>query len=402
MLNNYELRPLFEMNVIDFFNPKEPMTSKIIEMIFNYSNENEEFIVLKRFCETFLCPSGFDIRDISEPEIISERQGHIDIRITESEKYAIIIENKLKGAPFQRNQLARYIQQLRSEGFYDEQIYVVILPRYVNTVINKSVWRLPSDAMETTNANRHCRVSDGKLCWCDIPKRVFTKQEIKHCSKCELLEEVFIDRTKILHVDFSEWLIEVEHYVPRREINVRSAILQFADYLNGLYNNRINQKLNMKIVEFLRDKLELDITKSSWKKLNGQIDDVQELIDGLTTLRTEFSSDFIDKWYEQLFPKWNMLRNEPRKSFGILIKGMWFGCWWAEEADNHDSPIWGIYCDEGNPTPSQIKAAEKILAKCGLSNSVGDNQWMTWSNTIEGDKIADRLYTAAKELGYIK
>lgn len=401
MIKNSDLRPLYDMNVIDFFNPKEPITSKIIEMIFNYYNESE-FIVLKSFCKTFLNPLGFDVRDISEPIIISEKQGHIDVRISESEKYAIIIENKLKGAEFQRNQLARYIQILRNEGFEDEQIYVIILPRYKKININKSVWRLPPDVAKTTNYNRHCGTYDDKLCWCDIFSREYTPKEIKYCSSCRLLEESFAARTKILHIDFYEWLLGVENLIPKREINVRSAIVQFADYLNGLYNNRINQKLDMKIVDFLRDKLEVDVTKSSWKKLNDQIDEVQELIDGLTTLRTQISSDFIDKWYEQLLPKWSMLRNEPHKSFGILIKGMWFGCWWAEEADNHDSPIWGIFCDEGNPTSAKIKIAEKILSKCGLTNSVGDNQWMTWSNTIEGDKIADRLYTAAKDLGYLK
>lgn len=157
------------------------------------------------------------------------------------------------------------------------------------------------------------------------------------------------------------------------------------------------------ITDFLRDKLELGNSISDWKKLNNKIAEVEELEEGLRTLRMEMSSDLIDLWHENLLKKWPMLRNEPRKSFGILIQGMWFECWWAEESDDKDSPIWGVYCDSGNPTSRQVKIAQKIIDKSGLSNvEVSENQWMTWSNTIKGEQVADKFYTVAEELGYLK
>lgn len=245
---------------------------------------------------------------------------------------------------------------------------------------------------------------DDKLCWCDFPNIKLTKVESKHCKECiSHWKNEFAGRTQILHQDFTSWLIETENIISRRELNVRSAILQFADYLNGLYNTRLDQKLNEMITDFLRDKLELGSSVSDWKKLNSKIEEVKELEEGLKTLRTEMSSDLIDLWYENLLKKWPMLRNEPRKSFGILIQGMWFGCWWAEESDDKDSPIWGVYCDSGNPTTRQVKIAQKIIDNSGLSNiEVAENQWMTWTNTIKGEHIADKLYTTAKELGYLK
>lgn len=401
LIDASELRPLFDMNVIDFFNPKEPITSKMLEMVLSYHDCNG-YVILKSFSEHFLIPLGFDIHQILEPNILSEKQGHIDIRISEPGKYAIIIENKLKGAEFQRNQIARYIQTLRKEGFENEQIYVIILPNLINININQSVWRLPPD-YDANNGNRHCGLYEYS-CWCDFPNRIKTKKEKHHCSSCITnWKEEFSPRSIILHKELSEWMIEVEELIPRRELNVRSALLQLADYLNGLYNNRTNQKLNMMITNFLRDKLQLDTSQKSWKKLNTQIEEVEELLEGLSTLRMELSSDLIDKWYDNLRPKWNMLRNEPRKSFGILINGMWFGCWWAEESDNGDSPIWGIYCEDGNPTSKQTKVAEKILSRCGINIPMQMYKgWLVWDNTIQGDKVADRLYNAASELGYLK
>lgn len=402
MIQSCEFRPLFYLNLIDLLNPKEPTTSKMLERIFSYKND-DGYVVLQSFCHRFLETAGFDCLNIAEPVIIAERNGHIDIRITEEGKYAIIIENKLKGADFQRNQIARYIQTIKEEGYENEQIYIVILPQYENIRIRPSVWRLPSDYKSTTNANRRCGIYDDKLCWCDMPDIKLTKEQAKHCNTCitHWLNE-FADRTKILRQDFTAWLIDSENIIPRRELNVRSAILQFADYLNGLYNTRIDQKLNKMITDFLRDKLELGSSISDWKKLNNKIAEVAELEEGLKTLRIEMSSDLIDVWHEKLLKKWPMLRNEPRKSFGILIQGIWFGCWWAEESDDKDSPIWGVYCDSGTPTSRQVKMAQKIIDNSGLSNVVNESQWMTWSNTIKGDQIADKIYTVAKELGYLK
>lgn len=122
----------------------------------------------------------------------------------------------------------------------------------------------------------------------------------------------------------------------------------------------------------------------------------------MKALRLEMSSDLIDLWHERLLKKWRMLRNEPRKSFGVLIEGMWFGCWWAEEGDNKDYPIWGIKCAEGNPSERQVEIAREIISLSGFVYTVGDDQWMAYDNTTKGDVIADRLYTAAAESGYLK
>lgn len=402
MIQHCELRPLYDMNLLDFCNPKEPITSRMLAQILSY-HDKDGYVVFKSFCQVFLAECGFDCRNISEPEITSERNGHMDIRITETDKYAVVIENKLKGAYFQKNQLARYIQKLMDEGYGNDQIFIVILPQSKNIRINPSAWRLPPDHKSTTNSTRKCGTDNYKLCWCDFPQRSLSKEQKEHCKDCiKYWEETFAGQTKVLHDAFSEWLIDAESLVPKRELNVRSAIIQFADYLNGLYDTRINQKLNNMITIFLREKLELGASAADLKKLNTKISEIEELEEGLKKLRTEISSDLIDLWHDNLIEKWPTMIYEPRQFFVVLIKGMYIGCWWAEESDSKDSPIWGILCEEGIPTSRQIKIAEKIISYCGLHHEIDEDQWLVYDNTLEGEKIADKLYTAASELGYLK
>ncbi|MDR0722432.1 MAG: PD-(D/E)XK nuclease family protein [Treponema sp.] len=60
----------------------------------------------------------------------TKQDGRIDIFIQDS-KYAIIIENKINGAPDQPNQLARYLKYAKDNG--KEVIAIVYLPLFKNT-----------------------------------------------------------------------------------------------------------------------------------------------------------------------------------------------------------------------------------------------------------------------------
>ena len=123
-------KPIYLLNLLDMLNPIETTTSQIITSILNYQ-VNHEFVLCRMFINYFLLPKGFNMQWFSSPCITAETD-RIDICIQEKGKYAIIIENKLKGARFQRNQIARYIGKMRREGFKDEQIFVIILPSRID------------------------------------------------------------------------------------------------------------------------------------------------------------------------------------------------------------------------------------------------------------------------------
>ena len=213
----------------------------------------------------------------------------IDILIRDKH-YAIIIENKLKGAQFQLNQLARYIATMRKEGYSDDQIFVVVLPKddVNNDDLYDSVWKLPKD-WRSTNTSRKCRV-DSYTCWCD-------NEDYKrkaHCEKCESLKETFRKRTLFIHKELSEWLYNcIENNtvcMPEEELRkqyvLKSAVLQFVDFLNYLYKTRENNKYKMDINKFLSEQLKLnnlDI-KEQLSMVEDTQKDVNELVEQLYSL----------------------------------------------------------------------------------------------------------------------
>lgn len=87
-------------------------------------------------------------------------------------KYALIFENKVKGANYQPNQIARYIyklHQLMNKSYGKDNLFIVLMPTsheddYIQN-LPQSVWRLPSDYKKPKSEQR-CVTADD-LCWCD-------------------------------------------------------------------------------------------------------------------------------------------------------------------------------------------------------------------------------------------
>ena len=254
-------KPPFAINYLEYYDSHEPVTSWIIRHIFAYIyNGHHPFF--ESFARTFLQRVGFKEEWIDAPIIDKDHETRgIDILVRDK-RYAIIIENKLRGADFQLNQLARYIATMRNEGYSEDQIYVVVLPK--NEISNddlwESVWKLPKD-WQSTNKSRKCRVDD-HTCWCDYkgykPKN--------HCEHCESLYDIFRERTIFLHKELAEWLyncaVNNKVGLPDEELSKQyvliSAALQFVDYLNYLYQTRENDKFKMDIHNFLCEELKLE------------------------------------------------------------------------------------------------------------------------------------------------
>ena len=113
-----------EINILNELNVDEPDTSIIFASIL----KSKKNVVLSKFINDYLSKVGFDF-EVKRPVITAEKKHRIDILI-EDKDYAIIIENKLLGAVYQRNQLSRYIKRIENEGYKTEQIFIVIIPSY--------------------------------------------------------------------------------------------------------------------------------------------------------------------------------------------------------------------------------------------------------------------------------
>jgi hypothetical protein len=94
--------PAYNGSIIELIGGlSETTTSKIIKMIFCYKGEQQDYPLLNHFITTFIDQPLKVHKPVIDAEI-----GRIDISVRDK-SYALIFENKLKNAPFQRNQLAR-------------------------------------------------------------------------------------------------------------------------------------------------------------------------------------------------------------------------------------------------------------------------------------------------------
>lgn len=136
LISESENKPLYDINLLDLFNVTEPMTSTIISLILKYKISGD-YVLCRSFIKTFLEPREFRMEWFETPLITAEKD-RLDVCIQEPDKYAIIIENKLKGAEFQRNQIARYIEKMRKRdtmmiGFSSLYYLIVLTSNYLTT-----------------------------------------------------------------------------------------------------------------------------------------------------------------------------------------------------------------------------------------------------------------------------
>lgn len=378
---------------------REPKTSKIIAEILDYKNERKQYVLLESFIRNFINPD----LTVERPKITAEKEHHLDIAIKDRH-YAIVIENKLFNAPFQRNQLARYIGVLKEKFDYDEsEIYVVIMPQFLNTPIRQSAGNLPED-WNAPNDERKCRVGEYE-CWCDYPDRTFPEYDRIWCSehcKRDILKNLR-HHTYKLHDNFADWLIEESEKLPNTEWPIKSGMLQFAFFIKGLYNTRFSDKLNMAITDFLRKKLIKDGNPNeNFEKINETILEIDQLRDAVSRLKGQVAIDLVKKWEFDLkneFP--NLVSNLDENgeySFGLRFDGVWIGCWSGTENDGHE-PYWGFYCNLEAQTKKDM--VNKILLECCFDEEANfENDFLVKAKTTEGDIICRKLYRAALALGY--
>lgn len=412
-------KPPYTINIFERYNADEPTTSWALSRILKY-NEGGTYPLLQLFTEKFLAPLGFNPEWIERPYITAEREGRIDVCVKDS-KYAILFENKVKGAGYQPNQIACYIHKLNTtpgKHYSRENIFIVLVPCYFDGAyiqrIPTSVWRLPADHQKA-KAERRC-VTAHDLCWCDYACSEWNEQwdkdfcegkgKYKGRSCIQTFRQDYEPHTVVLQRELADWLIgDCLKAVPPKEIILKSFVIQLADFLNLQYGTRENQKLKGEMEKFLREKLFCSGKSNidNWMEINDRLKEVRKLEEEIGNLLESVSRDVIDDWYHELLPVWKDygLRNEPRKSLGINVQGVWIGCWDGRGEGNHE-PYWGFY-SATEFTLAQREMIEAILAKTGRRDQARQerNQWY-WDYTCHGAERCNDFYNAAVELGKLK
>jgi hypothetical protein len=406
LCDNSVNREPYTINLFEYYDSCEPTTSWVLAEIFKYHQNS--YILVEQFVKKFLEPVSFHSDWVKKP-IITAESDHIDVLIREND-YAIIIENKLKGAQYQRNQLARYINKLTQYYKYKpEQIFIVLLPKdcdneikYPSQHLYKSVWCLPSDH-SCNNNERHCAVHDSTQCWCDDTTKHLSQDDIAYCNKCSNLKDQYIDRTVTIHKELSIFLNDCLEKIPQSEFILKSIIVQFTDFLNLQYKNRNNDKMEKEIEEFLKKRLlnEDKSTYGKWKFLDQKLIEIGDLKSAIEQLRKSISSEMIDEWYKELSIEWKGIIKKS-KSFYIEIQGVQCGCWYDES--NKDEPYWAFFTETETLSSKKMKMVDDILEKAEMKNMEQslEYRWHRWCYTSNGAKDCNAIYKAALELKYLK
>ena len=267
----------YNINVIDELHANENANSRILSRILQY-NENGNYMLLKSFVGYFMKNSNIQINN---PKITDEKL-RIDLLVQEKGKYAIIFENKIYNAALQKNQLARYIQKMRDEGYLDKDIYVVFLPPHEYEP-NICSWQKPQSICESCN--------DVTLC------------KIKSTPE---LREYFKDRyyTITFRNGIIKWLKdEVIPNCRQKELFLYSAAIQYCDYLEGYFDIRTNNiEMNMELQEFLNKELELS-NKEYFQQLEiimGKTNEINSLLSQMSSLKDNVRKKIIEEWKQKI------------------------------------------------------------------------------------------------------
>lgn len=405
----------YATNILDILNPTEPLVSKILCSFLSFT-QNGKFCLWRSFTENFLSRCGFKNKWINKP-IFSSEENRIDILVKE-QSYAVIVENKIHDAIFQRNQLARYINVTKSLT-NEDNVFIVLLPKesyngYIDGIPD-SVWRLPCD-WKVSNNERKCALrGDSTRCACDIENLSEDKQKKFKCKECLNFKEYYINQTKVLDNTFFDWLDQELEKNASADTIIQSTMLLFSDYIKGIRHLRNKDKFIMAITDYLRNMLisKDDSDADNFKNISEMIESVTDLKIGLERLAVTYSEELIDKWHKS-FKEWYdqqsvkdtyLLKYNKKTCFYIEIKGIQIGCWSGKDNGNNNYlnyPYWGF-----NEVKKVINDARgwveeiKSQANVTMLHDDSNGSFLSWGSTTNGFEDLKKYVQAAITLGYM-
>lgn len=256
----------YHINIIDLLWANENAHSRILAHLLE-QNDNGNFEILESFCSYLSSINeSFNLK-ISNPTISSEKY-RIDILVKDKD-FAIIIENKIHYATDQSEQLKRYIDNVKSLGYRNEQIYILYLTR--------DEWSEVADQS-----------------WGDY-KEEFEDRYIKLTYRNHILP----------------WLKnEVLPNVKIKDIYLKSALEQYIDHLEGLFSLRkIHKKMNAKLQEKISELLGLG------KGLDNDVLILEERLREIDEVKNQLNIIKEDK--ELSF--WNNIEEQLKRDFSHHI-----------------------------------------------------------------------------------
>lgn len=269
---------VYNANIITELHANENAHSRILRMFLNYDDGTKSYPVLKRFLEIPKIKNVLSSSVIFKTPYFANEQERIDVLIEEPPSFAIIIENKIKGATDQDTQLERYIESVNGPGHgisYDN-IYAI----YLTDNGEKTV----GECSLTPNAKNYLGYNDE----CDMGR--FIPMNYRY--------------------DILPWLEKevLPNCIEKEELLI-SALKQYIDYLKCMFGITENEEQKILIMEKL--KKELDINGEDIFALDKYLKTIEEL-ECLKNRVVELKKDLVLNWVEEYI----------KKPFGVYLNGI--------------------------------------------------------------------------------
>lgn len=212
---------VYNANIITELHANENAHSRILRMFLQYDDGKKEYPILRKFLEIPKVKKIFGNKGFKNP-VFSNEQERIDVLIEEPGSFAVIVENKIKGATDQERQLERYIESVNGHDVPYDNIYAI----YLTDSGDKEV----SDVSFTDVAKKYLGYNDEN----DIGR--FVPMNYRY--------------------DILPWLEKevLPNCIEKEELLI-SALKQYIDYLKCMFGIIENEEQKILIMEKLKKEL---------------------------------------------------------------------------------------------------------------------------------------------------
>lgn len=276
----------YHLNIIDELHINENGHSRILTKLLQYKSESGKYEFLESLLAYIVanrdCIDFGNIK-IKKPQITQEK-CRIDMWVRDKD-YAIIFENKVYNARDREYQLSKYINRTKQYNYREEQIFVVYLS------------------------------SNGK----DPDSQSWGNYRKSFVSRYVNLS---------FHDDIIDWL--KNQIIPKirgSDFYLNSAVLQYIDYLEGIYHKRtIHKEMNMEIKKVIEERLKLDKCLDNSERvrlLQSKIEDIDEIRQQIKELQNEYRNKIFASWREEVanrFPQYRHTSPEDETHVGVIME----------------------------------------------------------------------------------
>ncbi len=254
----------FHMNLIDQLHINENAHSRIMMCLLSYKNEEGKYVFLTSLIDLIKKEKqkeDYENISVVSPRISQEKE-RIDLWIMDKD-YAIIFENKIYNAADQEAQLSRYIVKTINHGYNEHHIYIVYLSQYPKEPEQQS-WGEYKDSFRSRYVN------------------------LSYCY------------------DILPWLKDnVLRSIKREEPFLQTAIIQYIDYLEGLFKIRnIDKPMNMELNRLIEQHFNL-----TGKSAKDRIRIIQKPAQELDDLSSQMKA-LLESYRQNIYETWKKKTKE--------------------------------------------------------------------------------------------